>query len=167
MMKTAKFRKKTIGKKNFGPKIDATDPCYDKDIYCRVDDLEIVPGEYSCVTWMYKDTFMINGKEYTDKRVGIIGIYLNGIIPTQKIMEEVGNIGVDAGVAGFFENKPDYTDEQWNKLCNMMSSDCKKSAWIIKEGFFSYSGYGDGGYPLYAHKDKKSGKYTALEIRFM
>lgn len=29
-------------------KIDITDPCYDRDVWCRVNDVEVVPGKYVC-----------------------------------------------------------------------------------------------------------------------
>lgn len=159
-----RFRRKTIGTKNFGPMIDITDPCYNKDIWCRKNNIEIIPGEYTCVTWTHTSNYEMNGKTHKDKRVGIIGIYLSGIIPTEKSMEEIGSIGVDAGLAGFFENKPDYTDDEWDNFCSKIR---KGNAWIFDEGFFSESGYGDGCYPVFAHKDQNSGKYTSVEIRFM
>ena len=76
-------------------------------------------------------------------------------------MEEIGSIGVDAGLAGFFMNKPDYTDEQWTEFCESIRDG---DAWIKDEGFFSSSGNGDGCYGVYAYK--QNGEITALEIRF-
>ena len=76
-------------------------------------------------------------------------------------MEEIGSIGVDAGLAGFFMNKPDYTDEQWTEFCESIR---EGDAWIKDEGFFSSSGNGDGCYGVYAYK--QNGEITALEIRF-
>lgn len=104
----------------------------------------------------------ICGKEYKDCRVGVIGIYLDGVIPPQKSMKEIGVIGVDAGLAGFFMNKPDYTDEQWHDFCESIR---KGDAWIKDEGFFSSSGYGDGCYPVFAYT--VDDEIIALEIRFL
>lgn len=159
-----RLRKKIIGKRVFGSKVEVTDPCYSRDIWCKMRDVEIVPGEYTCVVWMHKGSYEYDGKTYDDTRVGNIGIYLGGIIPTQKSMVEIGTIGVDAGVAGFFENKPDYTEDEWDELCKKIK---KGYAWIFTEGFFSESGFGDGGYPVYAFKSPDSGKITSLEIRFI
>lgn len=150
-----RFRKHTIGKRVFGEKCEVTDPCYDSDGMFRMN-VKIVAGEYSCVAWTYKE----------HKRIGAIGIYLNGDIPKQKSMEEIGMVGVDAGLAGFFENKPNYTDEEWGEFCRRIYS-TPKQAWIFSEGFFSESGYGDGVYPVYAYKNNNSGQITALEIRFI
>ena len=70
--------------------------------------------------------------------IGIIGIYLDGVIPCQKEMKKIGDIGVDAGLAGFFHNKPDYTDDEWAAFCDRVRHG---DAWLIKEGFYSSSGY--------------------------
>lgn len=87
---------------------------------------------------------------------------MDGVIPQQKQMAEIGSIGVDAGLAGFFMNKPDYTDDEWSDFCDYIRNG---DAWIKNEGFFSSSGNGDGCYPVYAYK--QNGEITALEIRFV
>lgn len=155
------MRKKLIGKKYFEGQIDITDPCYDKDVWCRMN-AEVKAGMYDCRVWMHTETYPICGKEYKDCSVGVIGIYLDGVIPPQKSMKEIGVIGVDAGLAGFFMNKPDYTDEQWHDFCESIR---KGDAWIKDEGFFSSSGYGDGGYPVFAYT--VDDEIIALEIRFL
>lgn len=91
-----------------------------------------------------------------------IGIYRNGDIPRQKDMEEIGSIGVDAGLAGFFHNKPDYSDEEWGRFCDRVHNG---DAWLTEDGFYSSSGYGDGCYGVYAYK--QDGAITALELRFL
>lgn len=77
-------------------------------------------------------------------------------------MEEIGSIGVDAGLAGFFHNKPDYSDEEWGEFCDRVRNG---DAWLIEDGFYSSSGYGDGCYGVYAYK--QDGAITALELRFL
>lgn len=153
-----KFAKKIIGWHDFNGSVDITDPCYDKDIWCRKNDVKISEGKYQCVTWIYRK----RGK-HPDRRVSIIGIYLSGYIPSQNDMEYIGEIGVDAGLAGFFNNKPDYTDAEWSKFCDKL---CDGDAWLTEEGFWSSSGYGDGCYPVYAAKNQQ-GVINALEIRFI
>ena len=156
-----KLTKKVIGTKEFAGIIDITDPCYNKDVWCRMN-ATVKAGSYECVVWKQTEKYEYEGKEHKYQIIGIIGIYLGGIIPVQNQMEEIGYIGVDAGLAGFFMNKPDYTDEQWTEFCDSIR---KGDAWIKPEGFFSSSGLGDGGYPVYAYKDKDD-NITALEIRF-
>lgn len=155
------MRRKLIGKKVFKGTVDITDPCYDKDVWCRTN-VVVKDGTYDCMIWKQTEKVEYEGKIHNDTRVGIIGIYLNGIIPRQRSMEEIGVIGVDAGLAGFFMDKPDYTEDQWQDICDMVY---KGDAWITDDGFFSSSGWGDGSYGVYAYKE--SGEIVALEIRFM
>lgn len=155
------MRRKKIGTKHFGGIVDITDPCYDKDVWCRMT-AEVKDGEYDCIIWNHTEKYEWNGKEVKDTRVGVIGIYLDGIIPPQRSMEDIGTIGVDAGLAGFFMNKPDYNDDEWSEFCDSIR---EGNAWIKDEGFFSSSGYGDGGYGVYAYK--QNGEIIALEIRFI
>lgn len=157
------MRRKLIGKRNFGNVIDITDPCYDKDVWCRMNSVPIKAGEYHCIKWIHTEKGELNGEPYKDTIVGILGIYLDGIIPQQKKMIEIGFIGVDAGLAGFFENKPDYSDKEWDNFCNRIKNG---DAWMFDEGVFSSSGYGDGCYKVYAYKNLNE-ETTALEIRFI
>ena len=153
-----KLARKEIGWHDFHRSVDITDPCYDKDVWCRKNDVKIADGEYLCITWIYRK----RGK-HPDRRVSIIGIYLNGDIPGQDDMEIIGEIGVDTGLAGFFHNKPDYTDTEWSEFCNKIQ---EGDEWLTEEGFWSSSGYGDGCYSVYASKNEQ-GVINALEIRFI
>ena len=147
-----KITKKIIGTIELPNKIDITDPCYDRNVWCRINDLKIQAGEYTCIVWM------------RDERVRAIGIYLNGIIPLQKSMEMIGEIGVDAGLAGFFIDKPDYDNKEWLDFCHSLQN---KDFWLREGlGFFSSSGYGDGSYPVYVARDKK-GEIVSVKIRFI
>lgn len=147
------LNKELVGKKYFEGEIDITDPCYDKDVWCRIY-TTVKAGTYDCVVWKEPPDSVYN-------KIRAIGIYLDGKVPTQEKMQKIGSIGVDAGLAGFFKDKPDYTDEQWKEFCESIN---KGYAWIKDEGFFSVSGDGDGEYCVYAHKQRD--EVTALEIRF-
>ena len=155
------MRKYKIGTKHFEGIVDIADPCYSKGVWCRMT-AEVKSGEYDCRIWRHATKGIYNGREYNDVRVGKIGIYLNGIVPNVKLMAPIGIIGVDAGLAGFFMNKPDYNDEEWDNFCLSIRGG---DAWIKDEGFFSNSGYGDGRYPVYAYKIDN--EIVALEIRFL
>lgn len=155
-----RLRKALIGRKHFEGLIDITDPCYNKNVWCRMS-ATVKGGTYDCRVWRSTDKIDLDGEEYIYKSVGIIGIYLDGFIPQEKEMKEIGTIGVDTGLAGFFMNKPDYTDEQWQELFEKTR---KGDAWIFNEGFCSHSGDGDGFYKVYAYE--QNGEITALEIRF-
>lgn len=97
------MRREKIGTMDFHGSVDITDPCYDRDVWCRMTDVKIRKGVYTCIAWHHKDkgTFD-NGEPYCYDVIGIIGIYFDGVIPCQKDMKEIGSIGVDAGLAGFF-----------------------------------------------------------------
>ena len=125
--------KKIIGKKDFPDKIDITDPCYNKNVWCRINDFPISAGTYECYIHE-KDTSW-------GRRVARIGICKE----KADRYEQKGSIGVDAGLAGFFINKPDYDDDQWDDFVYR-----EGKAWIINDGFYSSSGYGDGCYEVYA-----------------
>lgn len=157
------MRRKKIGTMDFHGSVDITDPCYNRDVWCRTTDVKIRKGVYTCIAWHHKDkgTFD-NGEPYCYDVIGIIGIYLDGVIPCQKDMKEIGSIGVDAGLAGFFHNKPDYTDGEWAAFCDRVRHG---DVWLTKDGFYSSSGYGDGCYGVYAYK--QGGEITAIEIRFL
>lgn len=156
------MRKTKIGVMDFHGSVDITDPCYNKDVWCRMNNVKISEGEYACYVWRHTDKGKYeDGTPYSYLLVGAIGIYRNGDIPRQKDMEEIGSIGVDAGLAGFFHNKPDYSDEEWGRFCDRVRNG---DAWLIEDGFYSSSGYGDGCYGVYAYK--QDGAITALELRF-
>lgn len=152
---------KYIGRKHFGPKIDITDPCYDRDVWCRINDLEIKEGDYLCCVWLKKRWYVcpVSQKRVVYDSVARIGIYLG----LSGKMDVIGEIGVDAGLAGFFNNKPDYSDDEWHQFCEALDG---KDYLINNEGFFASSGDGDGSYPVFAHKDV-NGKIDSIEIDFM
>lgn len=156
------MRRKKIGVKDFHGSVDITDPCYSRDVWCRMNDVKIKEGDYTCIVWYQNEKAEHGGRLHSYNVVGIIGIYLDGVIPPQKAMEEIGSIGVDAGLAGFFHNKPDYDNGAWADFCDRVSHG---DAWLTEDGFFSSSGHGDGGYGVFAHK--VDGEIVALEIRFL
>lgn len=145
-----------IGVMDFHGSVDITDPCYNRDVWCRMNDVKIKEGEYSCMVSYKEDSY------FGCTRVGTIGIFLNGIVPNKGSMKKIGEIGVDAGVAGFFHNKPDYSRDEWMNFCDGKPGD---KAWMREDGFYSESGYGDGGYSVYAYEQE--GEIVALEIRFI
>ena len=145
-----------VGQKEFGPKVDITDPCYDKDVWCRINDVEIKPGLYNCYVNLYSDKETGGWGE----RVASLEIIHLGLTATS--FKEIGNVGVDAGLAGIFQNKPDYTDEEWYDFCERINVG---KYWIINEGFFSSTGYGDGYYPVSAAY--LNGEIIGLKINYM
>ena len=71
------MRRKKIGTMDFHGSVDITDPCYNKDVWCRMNDVKIKEGIYTCMVWYQKDKGEYNGKPYCYETVGINGIYLH------------------------------------------------------------------------------------------
>lgn len=149
--------------------IDVTDPCYDKSVWCRTTK-PIVPGEYNCYA----------GKGYSKtwgKRIYVLillskDVNFNG---RDYDVSSVGTVGVDSGMAGFFENKPDYSDVDWGKICGFVfegfGTERQKKFRVVDEnspmkckGFFSESGIGDGVYDLFSIK--KHDKLVGYKLMF-
>ena len=152
-----------ITEQKFEGNICVTDPCYDKNIWCRVNDLDILPGIYNCYA----------AKNESEVRIAACAI-------VHKDYEHLvwsdnwaygNNIGVDAGCAGFFENKPDFDHDAWKEICKYMRerrAQNQETFFLENEdwhGFWTESGYGDGGYDFY--KLEKNGKIVALKIVFI
>ena len=146
------FTKKKIGKIFIDGKIDVTDPCYARDVWCRMNDVEIKKGEYTAAVWMH------------GKTVGILGIYYGGIVPDVAKKELLGEIGVDAGLAGFVKAGTEIDRDEWPSFCDRIYAS-KKDAWLLDCGVVSVSGEGDGGYDVYAYRT--NGEITAVEIYFL
>ena len=138
-------------------KLDITDPCYDRDVWCRLNDIQISPGKYSVTE--FKEGYMTEClmiKNAEEKPVG----------RNSQKWKYIGEIGVDAGIAGFFWNKPDFSDEQWSAFCEALKEKEQNSSIIIDEyGIYSAS-QDDGGYSVYGIKND-SDNYTALKIEFI
>lgn len=153
MKPKSKLCKNVVGKKHFKDKIDVTDPCYRRSVWCRLNDVAVETGDYECVYW--------TESQNANCHVKVAGIYLNGTIPAK--MKYIGSIGVDSGLAGFFDRKDDYNDDQWEVLCKQANS---ADSFLRDDGFVSTSGCGDGSYPVYASVGNDGG-YNAVELRFI
>lgn len=151
--------KKVIGVKKFNGKVDITDPGYDHETWCRINDVEILPGAYECFIKVLNDQQTRGWGE----RVATIGIRHLGSKAGK--LKPLGSIGVDAGLAGFFENKKDFTFDEWMEFCEKLGNH-EQMAWMMYDGFFSSSGYGDGMYTVFAAKNDV-GQIVSLEIRFI
>lgn len=167
-------------------KVDITDPCYSKTARMRINNVAVRPGRYSLRYYVGKELeqediaetkelanqygldvekSIESEKEEIKNRCFAIEMHCPGYKFTQNSPEwkEIGEIGVDAGLAGFFWNKPDFSDDEWDAFCDKLDDD--KVAYLDKNmGFWCCSGYGDGIYKVYAVKDK--GEIVALKICF-
>lgn len=134
-----------VGTIELGNEVDITDPCYDKDVWCRM--------TTNCEPGLYKGYVEVVDEGDWGKRVATVSIFKGDKIWGIEEMELIGNIGVDAGLAGFFNNKPDFTDEEWSDFCDELS---EGEAWNLHNGIFSESGFGDGSYDVYANEERNA-----------
>ena len=156
--------------------VDITDPGYSRDVWCRRTE-EIMPGTYSCYAYIGDDS--VWGRRVWINQIVIAdgdeSHYAEDLVSDEDAWEEIGEIGVDAGMAGFFQNKPDFGFDDWDHLCAWLfdkaakhNSEGVEDAYIKNfetgDGFWTESGCGDGCYGVYAIK--KDDKIVALEIRF-
>ena len=148
------MKEKVYGTIKINSTIDITDPCYDEDVWCRINRFPIDPGEYECYT------LTANDKETHGwgKRIAKIGLRIPGSAANN--YELKGVIGVDAGMAGFFtcDNLKVFEDE-------ILTDNQIKDVYIGEEYFCSRSGYGDGSYDVYV--GYQNGKEVEVCIEFL
>jgi len=151
----------------------ATDPCYDKGTWCTVPIKNVRAGNYKAYI---KE---LNEGEWGN-RIAKLYLVHEDYNPEELNFVEIPDLdaGVDAGVCGFFEDKPNYDDDNWDKLCDNefeMAGDSKGYpnygiATLDNNfkciGVWSESGYGDGGYPVYTASDK-SGYVIGMMIEYI
>lgn len=140
-----------VGTFTLGNTVDITDPCYDKGTWCRVN-VACQPGEYTG----YAE---ISDEGEWGKRVANIAIYKDDKYVPLDEMECINTIGVDAGLAGFFNNKPDYEDwmgflVESGVFKTKEEYNYEKDYYAVDYGVFSESGYGDGSYDVYATPER-------------
>jgi len=134
---------KQIGKINFTKgHVTVTDPCYEKGTWCSAEVNDVFKGEWeasvnimNCGDW---------GNRVASLTVKAVG---QEVVKQERLEAE---IGVDAGVCGVFEDKPDYPDEAWSDVCDELGYKnyglASTSNAFHCVGAWSSSGYGDGGY---------------------
>ena len=155
------IEKEFIGQFELKDTVDVTDPCYEKDTWCRKT-LECKPGIY----YGYAE---FSDEESLGKRVARLSIYKDNInIPLDEMKIKYTDIGVDSGLCGFFNNKPDFNGNEWRNFLHVTgcmadyNSKLYKRVYSIMYGIFSESGYGDGSYTVYINADK-----TAFTLVFI
>ena len=121
-----------------GDTVDITDPCYDRSTGYST--FKCKPGKYEC-SYVLTEAWGTRVKECQI-------VHEDYNIEEEGLWEVAGYTGVDAGLAGFFNNKPDFSDDEWSEFCDAIYHG---DAWInpsIAKGFCTSSGYGDGCYDI-------------------
>lgn len=148
-------------------KIDLTDPCYDKKTWCRINDVQVKPGEYRC-------SYLRGGSSWGDRVASNLIVHEDYASDFFRYPEDFtaetleGEVGVDAGMAGFFPNKPDEDDFYRNTILRDIDKIGKGEyniGYLTDYGFWTESGYGDGGYDATVWRNNE-GEIIALGINF-
>lgn len=131
--------------------VDITDPCYNKDTWCAMFGKKIKSGKYKC--FIEIEDFMF--EDMKDRRLIALKIVHKDFIESPLSFTILSNkIGVDAGLCGFYNHKPNFDkDEDWDNFWQSLSKiegfdcDCTKA-----NGITVSSGFGDGMYTVYEAK---------------
>jgi hypothetical protein len=136
-----------------GNNVDITDPSFDEDVWCRINNFPIQAGEYECYVLM-ADDIETGGYGNRVARIGIRTQYEGDHY------ERKGIIGVDSGLAGFFncDNKLIYDDIVENHPAG-------EDVFIYDNAFVSSTGYGDAGYEVWA--GYSDGEIVDIYIEFI
>ena len=170
--------------------VDVSDPCYDRSTVCAKFDIKIKSGKYKCyintANFPHKgrceedDSEVVSGKKkvnqlvtHNDKRIVTLIIEHENIKHSPKVNEDAWecisqDIGVDAGMCGFYHNKPDFDDDNsWTDFWQN-AKHLPGNRWLTCDvkpyGVTVSSGFGDGVYPLYQYKE--NGEVVALKVEF-
>lgn len=184
LIKKGTIVKKIKGKLTFtSTELDVTDPCYTEDTWCRIT-VPIEPGTYNYeVRLSYQGDWGIRVKAIRIFKEGSKGLRLSKYYTGNKEDNPTGEVGVDSGMAGFFEKKPDYDRDgevdEWHILCNYEKKhnlyadednyplvvEGHKDTPVRCEGIYSTSGYGDGTYYVKTLVDEDK-KVCGYELKF-
>lgn len=149
-----------LGEFNFYKgQVSVTDPCYDDEPRLRAK-CGVRAGSYigavsekDCGDWGNRiEAIAICHEDFASDNIFELP-YTN----------RIDGIGVDAGLAGFFQDKPNYSDDEWNYLCS--NNFFNKDYGMLDCGFWCSSGYGDGYYDVYAAYENE--EIVALKIVFI
>ena len=140
-----------------------TDPCYDENTWCTATVENVFKGDWDA---------SIDIKDCGDwgNRVASLTVKAQGqrVVKTEKLNAD---IGVDAGVCGVFEDKPDYGDGDWSRLCDTAFMDRFGGIATPDNAFkcfgaWSSSGYGDGSYDAYVSYNE-AGEIVEVKIDYL
>lgn len=174
-----------ISKKNIGTFevtsgiIVVSDPCYNMDTWCRGNIDNVKNG-----TW--KATVEISDEgDWGNRMAKLIIEHVDHNSDDTRHQEYLdASIGVDSGQCGFYDlpifqeknNVPAYAklsehineeDRKWYSMCCAMTHNRNGStAGVIPGGVVSSSGFGDGSYNCFIHKDE-NGQVTGAILIFI
>lgn len=149
--------------------VTVTDPCYDKDnTWCTVS-TALPPGEYCFAVELvdYGAWGELVCRNFMFRKGKVKAWQLDTSVYLRR--EYLGEACVDAGLCGYFIDKPDFTDPQWMEFCEALR-DRRPFHGALPEfanGFFSDTGHGDGCYDVYLLTDRETGEPVGLSTVFI
>lgn len=171
--------------------VDITDPSYEKGTWCAIFGFSIKPGKYRCFVNIGNFPSKVKYSEddievkaygkapnytYTlpDKRIIDLIIEHEDVekSPSSMSIENwelvSDDIGVDAGMCGFYNHKPSFfTEDDWTNFWQNLKDYPRlkdRTCDIKPYGITVSSGFGDGGYPLYKYVEHD--EIVALRLKF-
>lgn len=165
--------------------VDVSDPCYTSDVWCRERVQQVHPGFYDCYVecaqcgvWGRRVAriLIVHGEQPEDTIQDIFDGLEELEDSDYEIDEDTKVIGVDSGMAGFFDTEAfDFDAEKvWDDPHTFYGACCKAVGegsdgyGIVGHwGFVSSTGFGDGGYTLRLLKDREKEAVIAMELAFL
>jgi hypothetical protein len=153
--------------KNVQGNISVLDPCSSPDVT-----LDALAGIYN-VTSAYGPIVALNeeDKEFASiwgNRVKYLQIVHESVVePNSLRFDAVGTVCVDSGLAGFSDTETvdiGAIEQTYDDICDTCSG--KAGATFGSRSVFSSTGYGDGGYTVWASKND-SGEVVAARIEYI
>jgi hypothetical protein len=151
-------------------KVVASDPCYDRNVWCMATGITVKPGSYA--TYIIKK----DEKKYGVRVAAILAVHADYVTSLKPDWEPYGCfLGVDSGQCGLFDDavypltedaggKYDDEDSFYGECCKLTLGAGQGGILKTRNGIVSLSGYGDGAYELLCQNH--GGECIALMIDF-
>lgn len=112
--------------------------------------VKLVPGEYICIGIFYKSDTRMGNQPLIESM--IVRNDPDVIERTMKPFqwEPLGTVDVDCGVAGYFDEKPAFTEEAWKAFVKRTNANSDEYMFVDSDkyrGFWTTTG-GDGSYEV-------------------
>ena len=157
---------KDLGNIELSNTVIVSDPSYDRGTWCMTTDLAIRPGTYKA--WIVQS----DEGEFGTRVASLFLVHEDFAAATLSDWESVNEeIGVDSGQCGIFDDtiypqKDDKVFEErfYNECCSITLGVVPAGVLESNKGVVTSSGYGDGGYELFAIS--AAGERVALMLDF-
>lgn len=140
---------------SLGERVTVSDPCYDIGTWCMGELNNVLPGTYKCFYDFDED----------EQRVYALIVHHNDMseeevrTANENSTPESFEVGVDSGMAGVYDS--DYyavthgdierNDKWYDAVCKLVCNN--DAAHLDDKAFITSSGFGDGGYTCYTHRN--------------